>query len=85
MQNMFKDKRGQTIEFKPIIEVKLVIASVNMVDVNVITQNKTSEKHVLKDREPKKNKSATNWEVEEVYGGNHAIDASNSPTPSTRK
>ncbi len=55
MQNMFKDKRGQTIEFKPIIELKLVIASVNMVDVNVTTQNKTSEKHVLKDRKPKKN------------------------------
>jgi hypothetical protein len=37
MQNMFKDKRGQTIESKPTIEVKDIISSVNMVDVNATT------------------------------------------------
>ncbi len=35
MQSMFKDK-GST-ESKPAINVKLIIASVNMVDVNVTT------------------------------------------------
>jgi hypothetical protein len=65
MLNMFKDKRGQTIKSKPTIEVKTVIALVNMVDVNVTTQNKTSQKHVFKDREPRRIKIATDWEVEE--------------------
>jgi hypothetical protein len=37
MQNMFKDKGGQTIESKSIIEVKVVTALMNMVDVNVTT------------------------------------------------
>jgi hypothetical protein len=36
-----------------------------MVDVNVTTQSKGSEKQVFKDRELKKNKFATNWEVKE--------------------
>jgi hypothetical protein len=44
MQNMFKDKGGQTLESKLIIHVKAIIASVNMVDVNVTTHSKTSEK-----------------------------------------
>jgi hypothetical protein len=35
MQNMLKDKRGQTIESKLVDEVKAIIALVNMVDVNV--------------------------------------------------
>ncbi len=43
MQNIFKDKGGQTIESKPIVEVKVVIALLNMVDVNATTWNKTSE------------------------------------------
>jgi hypothetical protein len=43
MQNMFKDKGGQTLESKLIIQVKAIIASVNMVDVNVTTHSKTSE------------------------------------------
>jgi len=37
MQNMFKDKIGQTIESKPTIEVKVIISSINMVDVNDTT------------------------------------------------
>jgi hypothetical protein len=43
MQNMFKGKRGQTTKSKPVAEVKDIIALVNMVDVNVIIQSKTSE------------------------------------------
>jgi hypothetical protein len=35
-----------------------------MVDVNVTTQNKRSEKQVFKDQELKKNKFVANWEVE---------------------
>jgi hypothetical protein len=34
---MFKDKGGKTIKSKPMVEVKIVIAQVNMVDVNVTT------------------------------------------------
>ncbi len=49
MQNMFKDKRGQTLESKPIIEVKTITALVNMVDVNLTTHSKTNEEQVFKD------------------------------------
>jgi len=38
---------------------------VNVVDVNVTTRIKVTEKHVSKDREPKKTKSVFNWEKEE--------------------
>jgi hypothetical protein len=48
MQSMFKDKGGQSTKSKPIAEVKTVTASVNMVDVNVTTQNKTSEEKMFK-------------------------------------
>jgi uncharacterized protein involved in cysteine biosynthesis len=33
MQNMLKDKRSQSTKFQPIIKVKTIINSVNMVDV----------------------------------------------------
>jgi hypothetical protein len=58
-------ERGLTTESKPTVEIKTVITLVNMVDVNVTTQSKTSEEHVFKDQKPRKNKSAANWEVEE--------------------
>jgi hypothetical protein len=48
MQNMFKDKGGQTVESKPTTKVKVVTASINMVDVNVTTRNKTNEEHMFK-------------------------------------
>jgi len=44
MQNMFKDKGGQTTKTKPTIKVKVVITSINMVGVNVIIQSKINEK-----------------------------------------
>jgi hypothetical protein len=43
MQNMFKDKGGQTIKSKPVAEVKVVIILINMVDVNVTAWSKPSE------------------------------------------
>jgi hypothetical protein len=43
MQNMFKDKGGQSTKFKPTSKVKRVTTSVNMVDVNVTIHSKTSE------------------------------------------
>ncbi len=49
MQSIFKDKRIQSIESKLTIEVKMVIASVNMVDVNVTTHSKPNEEQVFKD------------------------------------
>ncbi len=47
MQNMFKDKKSQSTKSKPATEVKMVIISVNIVDVNVTTRSKTSEKKCL--------------------------------------
>jgi hypothetical protein len=40
---MFMDKGGKTTKSKPTTEVKVVIASFNIVNVNVTTQSKTSE------------------------------------------
>ncbi len=44
MQTMFKDKGGKTIKNKPITEVKITNASINMVDVHVTTQSMAIEK-----------------------------------------
>jgi hypothetical protein len=38
---------------------------VNVVDVNVITRNKTTKEQVFKDKEPRKEKNVVNWEKEE--------------------
>jgi hypothetical protein len=46
---MFKDKGGKPAKSKLETEVKVVNASINMVDVNVTTQSKTSEEQVFKD------------------------------------
>jgi hypothetical protein len=43
----------------------MVTTLVNMVDVNVTTQNKTNEEQVFKYRKPRKNKFAIDWEIEE--------------------
>jgi hypothetical protein len=53
---MFKDKGGQTIESKLVAEIKVVIALVNMVDVNVTTWNKTMNNRCSKT----KNQGRTN-------------------------
>ncbi len=37
----------------------------NVVDVNVTTRNRITEKQVFKDKEPRKTKSAIDWEKEE--------------------
>jgi len=49
MQSIFKDKGSQSIESKLAIKLKTIIASINMVDVNVTTHSKTNEKQVFKD------------------------------------
>ncbi len=43
MQTMFKDKGGKTIKNKSIAKVKVVNASINMVDVHVTTQSMAIE------------------------------------------
>ncbi len=48
------------VKVKPIAEVKIITANVNVVDVNVITRSRAIEEHVFKDGEPKKTKNATN-------------------------
>jgi hypothetical protein len=59
MQNMWKDKGGQTIKSKPVDEIKVIISLVNMVDVNVTTHSKASEEQVFKNLKPKNNKFTT--------------------------
>jgi hypothetical protein len=60
MQTMFKDKGNQNVEKKHVTNVKVTIASMNMVDVHVTTtRNKVFETQEFKDKEPLKNKNAT--------------------------
>ncbi len=49
MQSKLKDKGGQSTKSKPTAEVKMVIALINMVDVNVTTWSKTGKEQVFKD------------------------------------
>jgi hypothetical protein len=63
---MFKDKGGKIIENKPLVEVKIVSASINMVNVHVTTTcNKGNEEHLFKDQKSRKNKTTTYWEAKE--------------------
>jgi hypothetical protein len=57
---MFHGKFMTVVKVKPIAEVKIITANVNVVDVNVITRSRAIEEHVFKDGEPKKTKNATN-------------------------
>jgi hypothetical protein len=50
---------------QPIVETHIVIADVNVVDVNATTRSKVTEEHVFKDREPRKAKNVFEREKEE--------------------
>jgi hypothetical protein len=70
MQNMFKDKENQITKSKLTIEIKVIISLVNMVDVNVTTKNKGSEKQIC-------SKLGSERKGGEVYGGNHTTYVGN--------
>jgi hypothetical protein len=65
MQKMFHGKFVTLVEVQPIVEIKIIIANVNVVDVNVTIISKTIEEHVFKDRKPRKTKNVVGWEKEE--------------------
>jgi hypothetical protein len=44
------------VHVQPIAEPQIVIANVNVVDVNATTKSKVTKEHVLKDKEPRKAK-----------------------------
>ncbi len=48
MKNIFKDKGGKTTKTKSIVKINVVIASVNMMGVNVTTQRKKMNNMCLK-------------------------------------
>ncbi len=57
MQKMFHGKSMTITKVQPIAETQIIIANVNVVDVNATTRSKITEKHVFKDRMPRKVKS----------------------------
>jgi hypothetical protein len=65
MQKMFHGKSMIITKVQHVAETKTIIADVNVVDVNVTTRSKVTEKHVFKDRKPKKTKNVINLEKEE--------------------
>jgi hypothetical protein len=64
MQNMFHGKSMIVVEVQPIVETQIVIANVNVVDVNATTKSKVTKEHVFQDKEPRKAKSVVNLEKE---------------------
>jgi len=64
MQKMFHGKSVAIIEVQPIVNTQTITIDVNVVDVNVTTRSKVTEKKMFKDRKPRKAKSTTNWEKE---------------------
>jgi hypothetical protein len=64
MQKMFHGKFVIVVEVQLVIKTQIVIANVNVVDVNVTTKSKATKEHVFKDREPRKGKSSMDWEKE---------------------
>jgi hypothetical protein len=54
------------VEVQLIVKTKIVIADVNVMDVNVTTRSKVTEEHVFKDRKPRKANSVANWEKGEL-------------------
>ncbi len=64
MQKIFHGKSMIVVEVQPVAETQTIIVDRNVVDVNVTTRSKVTEKHVFKDREPRKAKSVANWEKE---------------------
>jgi hypothetical protein len=54
MQKIFHGKFVIVVEVQLVAKTQAVIINVNVVDVNVITKNKTIEEHVFKDRKLRK-------------------------------
>jgi hypothetical protein len=65
MQKMFHGKFVIVVEVQLVIKTQIVIANVNVVDVNVTTKSKATKEHVFKDKEPRKIKGVVDWEKEE--------------------
>ncbi len=57
MQKMFHGKFVTVAKVQPVVGTQIVIANVNVVDVNVTTKIKVIKEHVFKDKEPRKAKS----------------------------
>ncbi len=66
MQKMFQGKNASSSEGKAIVEIKTIIANVNVIDVNVAKISKIIEDQVFEEREPRNNKSTTYWEEEKL-------------------
>ncbi len=64
MQKMFHGKSVTIAEVQLVFETQIVIANVNVVDVNVTTINKIIKEYVFKDRKQRKANSAIDFEKE---------------------
>jgi ribosomal protein L24 len=62
MQKMFHGKYVIVVEVQPIVETQIIIADVNVVDVDVTTRSKVTKEHVFKDRKPREAKNVVDWE-----------------------
>jgi hypothetical protein len=49
---------------QPIVETQIIMADVNVVDVNVTIRSKAIKEHVFKDRKPRKVENVVEWEKE---------------------
>jgi len=65
MQKMFHEKSMIIGEVQPVVKTQIVIADVNVVDINLTIRSKITKKQVFKDRKLRKAKNVANWEKEE--------------------
>jgi hypothetical protein len=63
---MFQGKNASSSKGKSIVEIKTIIANVNVIDVNVVTISKIIKDQVFEEREPRKNKIFVDWEEEKL-------------------
>ncbi len=62
---MFHGKSVVVIQVQFVAKTQTIIKNMNVVNVNVTIRNKSTKKHVLKDRKPRKAKSGVDWEKEQ--------------------
>ncbi len=65
MQKMFQGKYASNSQGKVVDEVKTIIVDVNVINVNVVTKSKITKYQVFQEKEPRTNKTITDWEKEE--------------------
>jgi hypothetical protein len=67
MQNIFQGKNASSSKGKMVGKVKTITTNVNVININIVIRSKIIKNLVFWEKEPRKNKSITNWEKEDKF------------------